>query len=172
MSEYTKQATDFLSRNGLKFRATEYPTDAQDAPEWAVARDSKPIQTKAGPMTHGLRYRVTIWREGKSGKLAFDYWGSIASREAIAWAEHLGHGSLNSKERRALSESRPTAYDVLACISGDQNCADTFAEFCGDMGYDTDSISARKLWKRCSKFAKQIRAFFSESELTELAEIQ
>src|SRR6478609_4379590 len=66
---------------------------------------------------HGNQYRVTL-RGKDRASVSFDFWGSI-------------------NDRRALND--PSAYDVLACLSGDINCRDTFEEFCGDYGYDPDS---------------------------------
>ncbi len=101
---------------------------------------------------HGNRYRVKVSHPGLSAaKLSFDFWGSIRDRE---------------------QNKHPSKYDILACLSSDSHCADDFDDFCGDTGYDSDSRKARKLWKRCTKFAKQIRAFFNaEGELDALREI-
>lgn len=163
VSEYDRQAKEFLDKFSLKVRVTEYPEDAQDPPKWSIP--DKPIKTKVGPMTHGLRYRVTIWHEGKPGRLAFDFWGSIAAREKLEYAKAL-------EERLVLPNVKPSAYDILACVSSDSTYADTFADFCGDMGCNPDSITDRKFFKRCRKFADRIVAFFSPEELDALREIQ
>jgi hypothetical protein len=63
------------------------------------------------------------------------------------------------------------AYDVLACISSDAFCPDTFEDFCSEYGYE-DSISARRTFLRCSRFAKRLREFFSPDELEQLSEIR
>lgn len=97
----------------------------------------------------GNHYRVTI--SGAKRKLTFDFWGSIND---------------------ARNDEYPSEYDVLACISGDCYCPETFAEFCGEYGYEQDSIKALQTFRRCSAFAKRLRAFFTESELEQLTEIQ
>jgi hypothetical protein len=147
MSEYEKQAQDFLQKHGIKFRATLSDTKS---PQWG--KDGK----------HGHHYRVTLWRafncytgKGKPmqpRKLTFDFWGSIADAEA-------GNTEIG-------------AYDVLACISGDAYTPDTFKDFCGEYGYDADSIKALQQFRRCSAFAKRLREFFTEAELQDLQEIQ
>ena len=84
---------------------------------------------------HGDRYRVTIWR-GKGGRrLSFDFWNSLNDCQ-------------QGKE--------PTAYNVLACISSNVNCPDTFGNFCREYGYDADSRKAFATFKRCATFAEQI----------------
>jgi hypothetical protein len=99
---------------------------------------------------HGNQYRVTLTGNGR-GKLSFDFWGSIRDRE--------------------LGED-PTPYDVLACVSADIYCPDSFPEFCSDYGYDEDSRRAFATWERCNEFGRELREFFREPAMQEdLAEI-
>lgn len=138
MSVYTEQAESFLSNHSLRFRATRARN--QTAPPWAESGER-----------HGIKYRVTITRKGKPGRLSFDFWNSIAAME---------------------KGETPSAYDVLACISGDVYCPDTFADFCAEYGYDEDSRKAEQTFKRCRKFADRINAFFAPEEIERLSEIQ
>lgn len=136
---------------------------------------------------------------GNTTRLTFDFWGSIADarhlkrmkelHESVTNAERLaeggyGHQAANARAHLADVKGRyesllaekgtghPSAYDVLSCISGDAHCPDTFAEFCGEFGYDEDSIKATQLFNRCSAFAKRLQAFFTPAELEQLAEIR
>ena len=146
VSTYEQSALDFLAKHGIAFRATLAKT--QKAPKWADDGSA-----------HGLQYRVTLSRETRPGgvnavhvsPLSFDFWDSVAAKE---------------------KGETPSAYDVLACISGDVNCPDTFADFCGESGCDEDSRAARALFKRCSTFARKLRAFFTAEEIEGLSEIQ
>jgi hypothetical protein len=99
---------------------------------------------------HGDHYRVTISRKG-GGRITFDFWGSVADMQA---------------------GKKPTAYGVLACISGDVYCPESFYEFCGEYGYDIDSRKAESQFRRCNAFAKRLRSFFSKDEQEALAEIR
>ena len=101
----------------------------------------------------GLRYWITIARAGKGtrGRLSFPFWDSIAAREA---------------------GTTPRAYDVLACISGDIFTPETFSEFCAEYDYSEDSRKGFATFKRCDRFARRLRAFFSEDEQEQLAEIR
>ena len=145
-TEYDVQAEKFLERFGLKFRAT---MKGDRCPPWC-GEDSRGC-------VHGDHYRVTIWRVrerqpvDRSGRVSFDFWNS----------------------QKDMQDGRsPTAYDVLACISGDVTCPDTFEDFCADYGDDTDSRKAEVLFRRVSKFANRLKAFFTTEELEALAEIQ
>ncbi len=93
-------------------------------------------------------YLVTLSRKGQ--RMTFDFFGSIND---------------------AASGREPNSYDVLSCISSDYYTPDSFAEFCGEYGYDQDSITALKMFKRCDRFAKRLQAFFTEQEAQQLSEI-
>jgi hypothetical protein len=141
MNDYEKQASDFLKKFGIKFRATL--SDSKPAP-WDDGKDQR------------HHYRITLSGDapGKADvkrRLVFDFWGSIADAKA---------------------KKHPTAYDVLACISGDVNCSETFEDFCSEYGESSDSIRALQTFKRCSSFAKRLQNFFTAEELEALQEIQ
>jgi len=160
LSEYEQQAEQFLTRNGIKFRATL--SDSKPAP-WESERSNyaQRIPTKASKERH--HYRITLSRTiskprptsdpscFKSDRVVFDFWGSIADAEA--------------------GNKTVTPYDVLACISSDANCPETFRDFCAEYGYSDDSLSAMQTFRRCSAFSKRLRAFFTPQELEELSEI-
>lgn len=157
-SQYEEQAESFLEHFGIKFRAT--------------LSDSKPAPWKDDGK-HGHHYRVTLskaaseetqTRRGDDGcmkvgrvtipgkRLTFDFWGSVKDMED--------------------GNTTVTAYDVLACISGDVHCPETFEDFCSEYGDSPDSIKALQTFRRCSSFAKRLRAFFTEEEIEALSEIQ
>ena len=137
-SEYETKAEAFLTRFGLKFRAT---FKGDRCPEWCD-----------GACNHGDRYRVTFWRSNRRPRrISFHFWNSVNDMQT-------GHN--------------PSAYDVLACISGDVYCPDTFDEFCGEYGYDPDSRKGHATFKRVRAFSRRLQAFFSDEEREALAEIQ
>lgn len=155
-SEYEAQAEKFLNDNDLALVAA---FKGDRCPPWCG---------EDGPQCmHGDRYRVTIRRKirtdrlkgsvpglnpgGPPSSVSFDFWNSLVDSQA---------------------GERPTAYDVLACISSDAYTPETFADFCGEYGYDEDSRKALKLFKRCRKFADKLNAFFAPEEVEKLAEIQ
>ncbi len=116
--------------------------------------------TKAPPWEegclHGHHYIVTLSKGGAPcvprSEVSFDFWGSKKDREDGV---------------REL-----TAYSVLACISGDITCPDSFSEFCAEYGHDADSRKAEGTFRRCAAFAKRLRAFFTDEEIEQLQEIQ
>ena len=146
-TDYEQQAQAFLDKHGIKFRAT---LSDSKTPAWKTEGDKC-----------GHHYRVTLsrgeipaWKAANQcnlKRLTFDFWGSIADAEK--------------------GETTVTPYDVLACISGDVHCAETFKDFCADFGDSEDSIKALQMFRRCSAFSKRLRAFFTAQEIEDLSEI-
>lgn len=160
-TDYQKQAQDFLDKHGIRFRATL--SDSKVAP-W----EGDKAAHERGKVNH--HYRCTLSRQVvkrvsghyiqkspghlslvSKSRLTFDFWGSIANAEKCI--------------------QTVSAYDVLACISGDVHTPETFEDFCGEYGYH-DSIKALQQFRRCSAFAKRLRGFFTDEELEALSEIQ
>lgn len=142
-TDYNARAQDFLDRFGIKFRAT--------------LSDSKfpPWDDKYDRERH--HYRVTLSRPPLGriqphSRLTFDFWASVADA--------------------AKGIKTVTPYDVLACISSDIHCADTFKDFCAEFGESEDSIKALQTWRRCHAFSKRLKAFFTAEEIKELGAIQ
>lgn len=168
-TEYDTQAETFLSTNNLRLRITL--SDSKPAP-WQESKTCHTCngtgkQEKGWPMGKpgkcgfcygtgkkqspaGHHYRVTLSATGRK-RVTFDFWDSINAAE---------------------KGTTPTPYDILACISGDAYCPETFSDFCAEYGYDEDSIKAMQTWKRADSFAQRLRAFFTATELQQLSEIQ
>ncbi len=63
--------------------------------------------------------------------------------------------SMGSAHRNA-----PKAIDVLDCLLSDASYADeSFEDYCANLGYETDSRTARKSWKATIKNAAKLRVF-------------
>jgi hypothetical protein len=120
----------------------------------AVMANSKPAPW-ADDGADRNHFRITLSRKRAPDRhvthITFDFFDSIANAEA----------------RRTTV----TPYDVLACISGDTYCADTFKEWCSEFGESEDSIRALQTFRRCQNFSKRLLAFFSPQEIEELREI-
>lgn len=107
----------------------------------------------------GYHYRITLSRDkkllwGQTGmplRLAFDFWGSQAD---------------------AASGKAPTPASVLSCIASDIGTPATFEDCCDEYGEDVDSIKARQTFKRASRHAERLRAFFTEKEQKDLQDIR
>lgn len=168
-TEYDIQAEQFLLKHGIKCRIT--------------LSDTKPANWEPA----GHHYRVTLSKSA-GGRITFDFWGSVADAKKLAKAQpdlvnmqlqmqntepHLRINWRDELEKaeQAVADSHPSPYDILACLSGDVHCPETFKDFCGEFGYEQDSIKALQTFKRASSFSKRLRAFFTADEIEALQEI-
>lgn len=156
-TDYEKQAQDFLDRFAIKFRCTL--SDSKVAPwndDLAKPRHHYRVTlSKGGKWEYAGHAQVLgrtqrMHRVTKSARITFDFFGSIADAEK---GEH------------------PTACDVLACLSGDVYCLETFKEFCSEFGESEDSIKALQTFRRCLAFSKRLKSFFTAEEIEALSKI-
>ena len=110
---------------------------------------SPPPWYKEDKRDYGIKYRVTI-KDG-SRSVTFPFWNSVYARDR---------------------KEKLKPYSVLACISGDVYCPETFEDFCSEYDYDTDSRRAERTFHESDVFARKLRAFFTEDEISQLVEIQ
>ena len=59
----------------------------------------------------------------------------------------------------------PTLDDVLNCIKSDFFCPEDFKEFCGEYGYDKDSIKAKDVFKKLKRMSQKLHSIFTEEEM-------
>jgi len=78
--------------------------------------------------------------------------------------------TFNFGQSIASGNEEPTMYDILTCLEKYE--VGTFENFCGDFGYNEDSITALKTYKAVSKEYKSMLRVFGESILEEMQEIQ
>jgi hypothetical protein len=141
--DYKKQAEDFCEKFGVNIKIEK--SAFQSPPMWAEEGKK-----------HGIKYEVTISREGRKD-FKFNFWGSIADAEG-----------LNESYGRAREKFLPSVYDVLACIT--KNDPEAFEDFCGEFGYNTDSIKALQTFNAVDKEFHEVKRMFADC-LEELQEI-
>jgi hypothetical protein len=181
MTDYTKQAQDFIEKHGLEFRAVLI---GSDCPAFCGDADKQHEMNKVDTFPrkshiHGKHYRCTFSRKDK-GHFAVDFWNSYADEEHNwllsnrypRWDLQYMNAEMSRKVKAVLNDKKkrvPVAYDVLACIT--KNDPGTFDNFCGDFGYDTDSRKAETVYQALQKEWRNVQRFFTAEELTELQEI-
>lgn len=81
-------------------------------------------------------WRVTLTRKGR--QLSVDYFGGGAVKDI-------------------------SAADVLYSLCLDARCGEySFDEFCNELGYDSDSRAAEKVWKACKATAPKLHQFLGD----------
>jgi hypothetical protein len=62
----------------------------------------------------------------------------------------------------------PSAADVMSSLCLDANCgSNSFEDFCGELGYDADSIKALQMFKACQGIARRLLKFIGEQAMDE-----
>lgn len=182
MTDYNKQATDFLKATNTTLEVKE--AEKQTPPTWDESKDA---------LKH-IKYKVTL--ENKHHSYTFDFWGSIADYEKIDAVRNyqkltmlqtgedyrrektLKENQLFAKVRQMKKEDKetyiknsltPTAYDILACLS--PMYESTFDDWCSSYGYDVDSRKAYTIYMQCVEQDLNLRKLFDREELEKLLDI-
>lgn len=70
----------------------------------------------------------------------------------------------NAWYRDSRAPLQPVAADVLSCLLSDaQSGSESFEEFCGNYGYDTDSRKAHATWTTCKDHAIAVHKLLGRS---------
>ena len=115
-------------------------------------------------------WNCVISRNGKSE--SFEYSMGAAYREMPKSLRHWEPAQpylmrkLSISEFGRLKKSRPTQPEmdgVIYAIHSDSSCTDqSFEDFCGDLGYNSDSISDKKTWEDCRNNMFKLRNLASD----------
>lgn len=139
-----------------------------------------------------LNWKVTIARKGRPF-LTTDYAQGAGLAPANKDRRYLGqrhvmaralalqcesgmqlHKSVFFDEPRASTKpiDPPSIVDVLYSLCSDSDVLEyaSFAEWCSDFGYDTDSRKAKDIYDQCLSIALNMRGTLGDSVLSELRE--
>lgn len=192
MNEYEKKAQEFLDQAGITFQAVLIGSDCPGfCEDFGKGIDLGKVDTYPRKThIHGKHYRCTFTRatrpigheaEQRTGKwqpgtLVIDFWNSYADEEFNAWRFGKVEGQKDypywdkfSKQRHQPRKT-PTPYDVLTCV--EKNEPATFEEWCSELGYDSDSRKAEKVYQAVQVEWRKVQQFFSAAEIEQLQEIQ
>ena len=188
VSEYEKQAMDFLAEFNITFDAVllgdDCPKFCEDAQQNKNMREVNVFPRRSH--IHGKHYRCTFTRIDTRGQTArtvsysLDFWNSYADEERNYFAANpifpwqlptlpTSLATIARKYPKGTKRVKPTAYDVLACLQ--KNDPGSFEDFCADYGYDTDSRRAEDTWRAVREEWEKVRRFFRSEEMEKLAEI-
>ena len=101
--------------------------------------------------------------------VSFDYYTGIGHRVKSGFRTESGY-TFEEMKRKNLSEEgiksfckiskpvSPRLDDLLHCLTSDAQASEqSFEDWCGDFGYDTDSIKALDTYRECQKIAGKLR---------------
>lgn len=131
-------------------------------------RTEKPNSPDEKPWEHHL-WDVTLTREGQS--ITLPYRMGLAHEQTKCGKprpnaptryvrrpyETCGHERC---EKAGWQPTPPRLYDVLTSLKADATHGETFADWCANYGYDTDSRRAMETYLACQESEDQSRRFF------------
>lgn len=71
---------------------------------------------------------------------------------------------------KEYAPNAPLASDLLYSLLLDDTQGESFKNWCGNLGYDTDSRKAKKIYMQCQEIGDMLAANFKREELAELRE--
>jgi hypothetical protein len=157
MTDYEKQAQDFLTKTGTTFKA-EYLKTGKYFDDDKNERDIYTITLERGNRKYSFTFGQSINDSGKFWHFG-KYQNGISNKKLYPFHEW------DVNKNYAI----PTPYDVLSGVT--KYDPGTFENFCSEFGYDTDSRKAEKVYQAVKNEYQNIAMLFNDSEMAELAEI-
>jgi hypothetical protein len=158
-----KTIADILTEHGVTFdvrfvpqRLSRNAKDKQPSLNWLVTlrRGDRVVSV---PYTQGIghhpRYRFAD--------------RSVAHRDEMRKSAEDGLVSGVRSEYRSPID-KPEPIEVLACLISDIPCEDRFEDWADALGYDSDSIKARNIYRACVKTGEDMDLLFGRSGIEDL----
>ena len=150
----------FCEEHGIKLEATAVPENPN----------------MSGEMSPGSMHFHCVLRSSESGRTFTTYY-SVGSGIVDSWLRAKYPRTKNApydfalvRQRRA-HQYKPPVSDVLNCLQLDANMQENsrcFHEWCDELGYDSDSIRARKIYDHCEEQARKLWEFLGYRTYREL----
>lgn len=178
MSEYLKQANDFLNKTNstleIKFLKTgkyfQNDKKERDIYEFTLTRGKRIYKGTFGNSMKDSGIKLNgnfVTTEAAIDKKLLDADNNtfrLFSLTRLSWA--LGYPV---SYREIELPKMPNAYDILSCLT--KHDVGSFEDFCSEFGYGVDSRSAEKIYKAVVKEYEGLSMLYSDEELKEMSEI-
>ena len=165
------QIQDTINAYGVKLDATFLPASSFDD-EWR----SKSIN-HAITLTRGGRCIQAIYSQGVAHQPHYKQGdNSVNHHRAMELSIEKGNAyrprDMDRSMQFAKALPNPSVVDVLWSLLMDSNGElSDFADFCGELGYETDSIKAKETFEACRDIKLKLQAMFTSAEIDELNEL-
>ena len=172
MSDHEQQAQDFLEATGVKIEFVKLGTfpyfdddkESRDVFQVTIVRDDRRYSFRYGDSIKNTLDRL-LGAYSTRPVPTQELFKHTRTRNAYEFAEYC---KKNYKKLRATPK-QPTAYAVLACLTKYE--PGSFANFCSEYGYDTDSRGAEKTYLAVMEEWGGVCRIWSATEREQLAEI-
>lgn len=157
--EIKNQVAELLNQSGVNY-STVYRGERRDALGGTQSMDSWGVSfDKSGSAMQSFDFYTGLGWRGPAPKHLY---GPAPRRGTLAWSKL-------EKQRKPIA---PHAADVLHSLILDSSaCDQSFNDWCGDFGYDTDSRKALDTYLACQESGTKLRKVFSGAQLEKLREL-
>lgn len=172
ITSYDQQALDFLANTGAKIEIEfshsgkhfEGDTEDRDIYNVVLSRGTRKYKFTFGSSLNdsGFYYQIN--------KTKYPLDRKHISKSNLKFFIKMQNYSFETHLDTIHYPIKPSEYSILACLTKyDPN---TFEDFCNEFGYDTDSRSAKKIYKAVVKEWQGVTSLFSDKEIEQLQEVQ
>jgi hypothetical protein len=178
MTDYEKQANDFLVKTGTEF-SVKFDRFDKYFPEDEEERDIYLITLKRGERKYTFTFGQSLYHSGFYWSFATSKTKNYLDRSLLSKKEseiksyikrNMNSGFDNVKNDFIHFPVEPTCYNVFACL--EKYDVGSFEDFCAEFGYDTDSKKAEKTYHAVKEEYLNICILYTDEEIEELREIQ
>lgn len=176
VSEYEKQALDFLEKTKTTFKAEYLKHDYHFAGD-KDKRDIYKITLSRGRRSYTFNFGQSInnsgfyYTKGKNITHLDRSLLTLTKDQIVSQIKRKDWSFMNNGKSDIIHyPKQPTPYDILACLT--KYDPGTFENFCSEFGYDEDSRTAEKTYNSVCDEYKNVCALFTDEEIELLTEIQ
>lgn len=176
MTNYEKQATDFLEKTKTTLTIEFLKNDYHFADD-KEKRDIYKITMQRGERKHCFNFGNSIADSGfylQQGRYKVDIdkkYLELTKPELMRYLyknNMILEGGFLSNDKINYPKA-PTPYSILACLEK-YDCG-SFEDFCSNVGYDTDSRKAEKIYNAVKAEFVALQTLYNDEELEILREI-
>lgn len=146
--------------------------DIVNTVENILKREQIKFTATGGTRTKRDKWDCYAWRVRFTANVPEHYHGGTEHLPHYETDYYCGLGHVTKPKKSYIKPQpvAPTASNVLHSLIMDSRAADmSFAEWCGEFGYDSDSIKAFDIYRACCESASELRKLLSNTTIAELS---
>jgi hypothetical protein len=169
MDEYDKQVQEFLDKTKTEI-TIEYKENNYYFKDDRSPRDIYDVTLKRGSREYKFTYgNSLIDSKHYVSRIDENVWFTLSGINLKGRFKCTNEKYL--KDYCKLIEGKPPKpYDILACL--EKYDYESFEDFCSELGYDTDSRNAERIYNACKDQYLHLISLYNEEEMEMLREIQ
>ena len=167
MNEYEQAAIDFLNQTGTTLDVTFLKNDFHFHND-KHKRDIYKCTLKRGDRYYEFQYGQSLLKSAHYQDLIFSDRKYTLSGSCLSGGYKINDIARDPNIKK-VDGIKPSAYDILSCLT--KYNPGSFDDFCGEFGYSSDSITAKKVYDSVIDEYLHMCVLFNDNELEKMMEI-